>query len=506
MTRTARSLVLGALLALLAAAPAAADEGGLVAGALQYDASSRQTGLLGMFFANDAKLDEGGQQVTTGARPWIDLQAAAIEAVQYEERETLVTAAGLPTVPVPETGESSQVPSSFGAARGHLTRFQPGFEVHIYSLGETALPYEAETQGGRIGASENASMSPGIFGEDSIPANSPRDSTFATLVRPGPWIIGYELSPATSVVLQGDFVVELFGITLQVDSDQGPQVLESGQWSSPAAGTPPAQGVAADTVRRFVRLRLTDATLEFATDSGSPTIAWAVHDFVGTFDGPVAMTDARGPVRTKAGDIDLRHERYVAPAGSLLQVVPDSSEALAVQVEEAPLSPKGGTLASVPAPASAALIGAGAILALGIAIGIGVLRRVLRLPALADVETAIEEGAYGKAARLAGRILARLPGSEEALLGRAIALSKAGQPQAVVAEVTRHLASRPASDGTLHYVLGLAQLETGQASEGQASLREAVRLTPSLQAEVAPRLGKAFSVAPTTTRETHGYA
>jgi predicted Zn-dependent protease len=151
-------------------------------------------------------------------------------------------------------------------------------------------------------------------------------------------------------------------------------------------------------------------------------------------------------------------------------------------------------------------VGTGAVLALVAAIGVGVLRRVLRMPALADVEHAIEEGEYRRAAHMAGRILSRLPGSEEALLGRAIALSKHGDNQAVVAELSRHLAAKPASDGTLHYVLGLAQLEVGRKEEAQASLKEAVRLTPSLQAEVAPRLGKVFSSPVTTTKETHGYA
>ncbi|HJQ92678.1 MAG TPA: hypothetical protein VJ874_00160, partial [Candidatus Thermoplasmatota archaeon] len=334
--------------------------------------------------------------------------------------------------------------------------------------------------------------------------------TFSLVERPGPWVNHGSTAPKVSLTLQGTFTVEMLGVTLTVEDTEGNvTVLESGTWRSPVDpnAPPQASGSAYKVTTRFVRMQLTDAVLEFATDGGAPDLMWAASTASIDFAGRAAVLGAYGKVDSeKTGEIDLRNERHVLPEASRVVLTPLPESTLLLDVDETPFSPHVATLADVPAPASAALIGTGAVLALAIAIGIGVLRRVLRLPALADVETAIEEGEYRKAAKLAARILSRLPGSEEALLGRAIALSKVGRHQDVVTELTRHLALRPASDGTLHYVLGLAQIDAGRTPEGHASLREAVRLTPSLQAEVAPRLGKAFSVAQPTTKETNGYA
>lgn len=492
---------------LATALPVAADEGRLTAEAVEYSDPASQGGLLAMLAVRDAMLDEQGREVN-GARPWLDLQAASIVAVEYMDTrsEATVPDSSLPAV---EGSRDRAAPkqSEFSQAQGHLAEYQAGFQVHAYSVDGT-VSYTLDAAAGRFLAADRAVLSQAGLGtsEDANPAH-PEDR-FALVDRPGPWVLHYETSDQMRATLQGDFIVELMGVSLQVEGDGKEATLRSGSWTSPLnpAAPPEATEVAHTRTTRFLRLTLTDATLEFATSGGAPVMRWASSEATADFTGRAALVDAQGPLHTAAGEIDLRHERYVLPEGSRLAAQAREGALLDLEVLPAPLSPHGGTMANVPAPASAALVGTGAILALAIAVGIGLLRRLLRLPALADVETAIEEGEYRKAARLAGRILARLPGSEEAMLGRAIALSKAGRPQDVVAELTQHLALRPASDGSLHYVLGLAQLDAGHAAEGQASLREAVRLTPSLQAEVAPRLGKAFSVAQPTTRETHGYA
>lgn len=487
---------------LAGAMPAAASSGDLTVGAVDYDEPATQTGGLAILFASDLALDEQGRPAA-GARPWIDLTATAIAAVEFEDHY-YEFASGSASVR-DMTKDPTATGLDFASARAHLSDYQPGFEVHVYRLDGT-IAYTLESGGGRFAAAETARMGPGGFGGDAIQgtpaAEEPR--TFGLVERPGPWVQHYLTEPKLSAVLRGDFIVELSGITLAVESAGGDGLLRSGKWRDPVDPNVPPQAstAAAAMTERFVRLHLTGAVLEFATEGGSPDLLWAASDVAADFTGPATLVDARGTL----GQAQLSHERHQLEAGNRVHFTPTADNALGLDIGPSPLEPSGGTLASVPSPASAALIGTGAILALAIAVGIGFVRRLLRLPALADVEKALEEGEYRKAARLAGRILARLPGSEEALLARAIALSKSGHHEDVVAEVTRHLALRPASDGSLHYVLGLAQIDAGRPGEGQASLREAVRLTPSLQAEVAPRLGKAFSVAQPTTRETHGYA
>ena len=509
----ARLALLAMTAALVATAlPTAADVGQLRATEVEYDGPSAHMGQLALLLAADGVGSATGSD--DGARPWIDFEAAQVHAVQYEESRVEGSVPG--PMPLVLPGPDEDVPettSDFTAARAHLTAWQPGFELHIFTL-DGAIDYTLEASGGEFASSEEARMGTGGW-NDPAGQGAPADGeqaprSFSLVERQGPWVNHESSAPKASFALQGTFTVELKGVTLLVeDADGNTAALESGTWRSPLdPNAPPAASDAAYKVTtRFVRLQLTDAVLEFATDGGAPGLFWAASAASVQFSGRAAVLGAVGTLDSpQGGEIDLRNERHVLPESSRVAMTPLAGSTLLLDVDEAPLSPHGATIADVPAPASAALIGTGAVLALAIAVGIGVLRRVLRLPALADVETAIEEGEYGKAARMAARILSRLPGSEEALLGRAIALSKVGRHHDVVAEVTRHLALRPASDGTLHYVLGLAQLDSGKTAEGQASLREAVRLTPALQAEVAPRLGKAFSVAQPTTRETNGYA
>lgn len=497
--------------ALLAAAlPVTADEGRITAGAVEYGNPAIQGGQLAMLYIAAGELDLGGPSAEQ-ATPWIDLKAATLAAVEYSETHTEASAPGAPFPVVGPEKNHPDVPSEYSQAHAYLTAAQPDFQVQIYSM-EGTIRYSAETMAGHFAAGDRAVMSSGYFSTtpDGHQGDPPESATdlFARVDRAGPWIIHYDTAPSFAVTLEGDFVVEMAGISLQVESEGRQGTLESGSWRSPLDPNAPPQSAdyAYAKTTKFVRIHLTDAVLELATEGGDPDLMWAATGVATDFSGRAAVMDAFGRLETDAGAVDLRNERHVLPPASRVLLHPQVGEQLTVDVAPQPLAPSGGTLASVPAPASAALIGTGAVLALGIAVGIGVLRRLLRLPALADVERAIEEGEYRKAARLAGRILSRLPGSEEALLGRAIALSKSGRPHEVVAELTRHLALRPASDGTLHYVLGLAQLEAGREAEGKASLREAVRLTPSLHAEVAPRLGMAFSVAQPTLKETNGYA
>lgn len=497
-----RRLLATALLALLASAPAAAAETEALASLAVYEDHAQQSGDLALFFLRQ-NAEIGGS--AGDAQPWLAAHARSATAVLWQHDLDAVRSP-VPGAPLELTGPSeSSGPDvrTYEDVSFALAGFQEHFEVHLFAM-EGTVPYHLESGGGTLKADSPARIGRGGFGSDAARgptlSGAPGPDDFAYVERAGEWVVQTDSQPHVALAATGDLVLEVVGFTLRAEDAERQEDLASGVWHTPVAGAPQeTSGTAYHKRTVLLRLFLEDATLEVGSDAGSPEVAWAARAVSSAHSGPVVLREA---VLENAGPV--QQTRYVVPAGSLLAIEP-AEERLSFRIDESGLGPR-GTVSAVSSPASAALVGTGAILALGAAVGVGVVRRVLRLPALKDVETALEEGEYRKAARLAGRILARTPDSEEALLGRAIALTKSGRPNEVVAEVSDHLRRRPATDGTLHYVLGLAQLETGRRDEGQASLKEAVRLTPSLQADVAPRLGKGFSPHPPTPRESHGYA
>lgn len=485
------------VLALVATAmPAMADgESDLRAGSLSHEGAASHEGTLAALFVQES--GEGEASV-----PWLAGQAASLHAKSYTITRDRVTVSALPfgtayTPPQRQPVEEARAEQ----AVLRLGAFQPYYEVHVFAL-NGHLPYEAVVAGQTLRPAPQVVMEE-TFAEESFSTLPPQDLDaygFSTVQRTGPFALHTDSSERSEITVRGDFVVELTGLTLDVAARDGAFSLASGVQDEPVADGAPEEA-AAHEQNTFIRLFLDDAELTLAADGGLPRFEWASATSTLTTSGPVTFYHSYGTI----GDRVLQDDRYVLEPGRVLAITPQN-EGLAVAVDRPTDVGTRGTIAELPAPASAVLVGGGAILALAIAVGLGLLRRVLHPPVLADVESSIEAGQFRRAARQAARILARRPTDESALLARAIALTKGGQQEAAVVEVGRHLASRPASDGSLHYVLGLAQLELGQEDAGRASLKEAVRLTPSLMAEVAPRLGKAFSAPTTTARETNGYA
>jgi hypothetical protein len=488
---TPRAALAIALLALLAWAPAVAAQGRAVTSVIAYDAPASQAGDLAMFFLQQAPPQQPGL-------PWMDLTARHVTATEWSQEYEQADAGGFNS----QTPGNDPTPEQRDLDDAHLVlqSFQGSFEVHVFAPTGT-LPYRLESNGGQIQSGEPRM---GLGGYGAVADGNPLDDgradspDFTFVQRDGDFVLHTSSAPRVGLHTSGDFIVELHGFTL-VDPGKPGAPLESGVWMTPVAGAPPSTQQYASHVRTvFLRLAVTGGSLDLGTENGQPSLFWAASQVSSTHSGAVTLKDVVW------GNDKVQQTRAVVPANSVLDIRPQGAQ-LAVGVAEAPSSPL-SAVAHVAGPASAALVGTGAVLALAAAVGVGVVRRVLRMPALADVERALEEGEYRRAARMAARILGRLPGSEEALLGRAIALSKDGRAGVVVDELSRRLSERPASDGTLHYVLGLAQLEVGNTDDGHRSLREAVRLTPSLQAEVLPRLGKSFSPLSPTPKETHGYA
>lgn len=496
MTRFAVPTLL-LLLALAAmAGPVAAADGALRVSSMAYEGEAAEEGGLAMLFVMDVDDEEP-------ATPWIAGSAARIRATEYTETwERVDLPVDGPLLPILTTPESDQPERqhTFTTANLRIGGHLPGFELHAF-VPDAAIQY-AGSSNQRV-LEPRSSVTMGAHFMDEPSTNVGTESTgldsdsFATVTRNGPLVFHAGDATHSGFKLVGDFILEIHGLTLEVSAEEGGHVLASGETNQPLAEAAPNAYQVRDV---FIRLFLEGASLEIAVDGGAPRVEYATTSVALQPADAVALYNTYGVL----DGVELQGGRHVLPAGNLLAVVPDR-EGLAVEVSEADFGTR-GTIADVPAPASAALVGTGAVLALAVAVGIGLLRRILRLPQLAEVERAIEEGEYGRAARMAARIIARRPSDESAILARAIALSKAGQQRLTVAELSAHLARASASDGSLHYVLGLAQLDLGQKDAGRTSLREAVRLTPALSAEVGSRLGKAFSPPTSTTKETSGYA
>jgi hypothetical protein len=499
---TPRSLLpLLLVLALAAVAlPGAAETSDLRAGSMSYEGSAMHQGLLAaLFIAENGDAAGLGNEVSV---PWLAGTAGTMVARSYTIEQDQVTVEELPAFNAATTPQEPQPVEESTAAQAtlRLAGWQPAYEVHVFAL-EGSLEFEAAAGNQVLEPSPQVVMEHRVFAgaTKSSEAQGLDSYTFARREFAGPLAVHRGANDRSELTVRGDLVVEIHGLTLDVASLEGATTLASGRHYEAIAEGVPAER--ASRVRdTFLRLFLDDAELTFAADGGSPRFEWASVSSTLEPSGPVTFYHSYGAI----GDAVLQDDRFVLDAGHVLAITPQM-EGLAVDVHDPDLGTR-GTIAQLPAPASAALVGGGAILALVTAIGLGLLRRVLHPPVLADVEASIEGGQFRRAARQAARILARRPGDENALLARAIALSKRGQQDMAVVEVGRHLAQRPVTDGSLHYVLGLAQMDLGQVEAGRASLREAVRLTPSLVAEVAPRLGKGFSAPSTTARETNGYA
>jgi hypothetical protein len=311
---------------------------------------------------------------------------------------------------------------------------------------------------------------------------------------------------SVTVTVHGDFTIEVIGLSGHVKGADASWDVESGVWTTSIVPGGPSSldGTIHNVKETFLRLSVHDGTLKIDLPASGQTVQWSGPSFVSTtndavhFSGGVSgtLSKADGTVQALSGpSFDL--------AGPAEMRATPTDGALDTQFQQAPA---GGAIVPASESFMAAFGAAFAVLALGALATMLVVRRMGRAPLLADVERALEEGEYRRAASDAARILRRKPGEESALISRAIALSKSGRPRIVVREVTRHLGERRPSDGVLHYVLGLAYQDMGDAAKAERAFLEAVRLTPSLAAEISPRFPSLSRMdSPPPQPDPHGY-
>lgn len=506
--RLHRLLPLLVAAALLAPA-AAADEGRLTATSASYEHGARLGGDAVAFFLSadpGASADPTAPQAQPVAK--MDIRADRLEALQVEQRFLIDPSAGGVSQPVPDPRFDASAPPARTVLEGAHARLEQqvtDLQMHLIPADGTC-PVSAHGDAGRLDALDGLMMDAGAFRQATAVDEDARgddNPAFWSVRHDGPVVRDQELAD-TTMTFTGDLVLEFLGGTLDARDQDEHVVLESGVWREPAVPGLPAGSMDSERIV-LLRVFLTAATVRVDVLGEGAQAFLASPSLDALPDGEAHLAGASGQVVSGGRSVVLDNEPFTVPAGNEIALRPGKG-ALDLDVHAAPASVAAGGkgLSSAGLPAwlalAATLVAAAAALALALA------RRASRTD-LRAVEAAIEGQRFGRAARLAKRVLRAQPGLEDAMLGRAIALSKGGRAGAAIAELHEHLARHPASDGSLHYVLGLSFLDVGRVADARVALEEAVRLTPALANDVQARLAaQASSGEQPTLREVHGYA
>lgn len=496
-----RGIVLALVLGCLSLVPAAcAEVHEVTAAGARYGGGAELEGGLHAFYMTDGAAQEAAAQLLP--QVGLRIQAKNLEALQIERRSYAgqVDAGSLgsftPTTVADPTQDPNEAPQRTVLENAHLilTSQQAGLQLHI--IPETlqdVVAFHGRSEVGQFTSLPSVAMTAGRFGESQVgdeDVRTPEAAEFWPIRVDEPVIVHDDLASQLNIQFRGDFVLEVMGATLEGQGRHRDVTLASGTWQE---GLHP--GLPEDSIHHLrevlVRIFLTDAIVDLDVNGGSPNLLWAASAASSTHDGDVTLQGATGAI----DDQVLQADTYTLGQGTRLDFAPTES-GMGLDVT----TPTPSRASKLVAQAPAAYAGVMASLALAIALGLGAWRRWGQTPTLKHMEVAIEKGRFSRAARLAKRLLHIQPNSEDALLGRAIALSRHGRPAVAVAELEAHLGKRDASDGSLHYVLGTSYLDLGQVAEARVALTEAVRRTPSLQDSVADLLGH-----PVRRTEVNGY-
>ena len=424
----------------------------------------------------------------------LTVKGAVVTASQFTDTSPQAAAAGIEQDIIGLRGSLGQnEPAVHRTANGELTLggLQPYYVLAV--IADTALDRTSalsQTDGVTLDRPVLTEQGITTFAPQSsplLPAGDPSDdAVFAHPIAAGQRIVTTAAS-ASALDLTGSFTLELFGVSGRLAGTDGAWDLESGRWTEPAAPGAPSDSVR--TVREsFLRLKVQDGSLTAAITSAE--LLQFSDVVVTTESSSMALEGATGSfILDSGGEQRVAGSRFTIDGRTRAQAEPsDAGVRLAftgLDASGAPRQAPAATALRIPEEMAVALTA----LFLLAAAAAGILAYALRRPAtMADVESRLVGGRYLAAARVAGRVLRRRPDSEEAMISRAVALTKAGRPRRVVRELTAHMAQRDPSDGVLHYVLGLAYLDLGEQAPGEAALREAMRRTPALAPQVKPRL------------------
>lgn len=501
------------LLALaLAAVPAAAGPlawGDLTASAVLTTGTSSQVGSMSMLHA--ARPD-----ATEPSFPDLRIEAERLEWTRSEEAGPALQApsptggddAVISPGTTPRLARHSQQDATFAT-----TGAQAQFLLHILALEPLQVGAVTESTVMQAVQQPYLSKSLGIVEwEEGHPINDPADpnpSDF-TQTRAEQRMVRTLAGGATELTLRGDFILEFWGLSGTVTADGTDHDVQSGTSRDPIAPGAPS-GMAYQEQRSFVRMLVHQGSATFTFDAGMQ-VQWAGPATELSLTAPVLLDGALGHITTQEGEaIAVRDAEYTLAGRNLVLLEPRPTGLhLAVTGLDEEGQPLRVAAPSERLPQDLVASSTWLLVALAIiATGLVAWRRLRRPIGMPDIEGALAAGAYRRAARLSSRLLRRSPGLETAVISRAIALSKGGKSGQAAREVEAHLRHRPATDGVLHYVLGVAYGDLGRADDADRAFQEALRLTPSLFADVQSRLPSGSRIPAVSTKaaaDAHGYA
>lgn len=485
--RSDRSIRLVAALAvaLVAVQPAGADdEADDLAGAaerLKHQGVLEMAGPLAML-----RLYEQ----TTSQSPVLVLDAESGQGYHFDQKY-LVTAESRSALAPAQTESLGSKTDPLEQIRLRSLGSEPMFDLRVIPLGEAN--FTLRVRGSLDLAAWEASTMVATAGMEPTGEGSPPDSAtddrhprFVQRTTDGAVLASQLIGGVSDLHVQGDFLLEFIGLRVSLEAEGLEEThYETGQ--SETVGDDLA-GVSDQKLLRLL-VRGGDLYLRQENSPGRLTQLAAVSADVQGDDGRLSLhrfqdvldigTPTDRSVRFLRG-----YEGSLAPRDERVVLTLAGSDREGVAPASAWLSPAGFN----PLPIVAGLVTV-ALIAVALRTGRGT-------PQLAHMEDALEAGCFGRAARLAGRILRTDPARESAHLGRAIALSRTGRPERVVRDLKRFLRDHEPSDGTLHYVLGLAYRDLGREAAAEEALSEAVQRTPALAQQVPdmpapPRRGAA---------------
>ncbi len=297
-----------------------------------------------------------------------------------------------------------------------------------------------------------------------------------------------------TVALEGDFRIQLMGIDLR--SDKGETLRSTVDREQVATDGSPVEEI----TLRMLDLHVRDGSLIVASTGLGGRVNWAASTLDVAAEGTVVAKQAIGYYHGET--VDMPRFAFGAPDRLLLAPSDENGRMTMQSYDNAELGFMASAFGVAPdewVGTTFTLVGALSVTA---AIAFGAYTLVAnRFKTMKDVEAAIAAKKYRSAARMAGRLLRRDPDNEDLAVARAVALSRAGANARVVREVSARIERRPPTDGVLHYVLGLAHLALDERDDAFIHLKEAAIMTPSLELDVARRIGR-----PPRPASSGGYA
>lgn len=448
----------------------------------------------------DAMLVPSGETVGEGAFFWLRsdspaaeldaallLRASSMHADVYERRATevgptpavdpleSVTLASPPEVTQRPVDREDVVATAMRATGDFILTVRPLHEAPLHLQSDTGTIQATSFAGGAFTFTEGVDEGDNGAGADG-------GFTFSRVELPGAQVRLRTDTNGLHATIAGDLIVELQHMKLQVGNGDDELVIDT--TTKTEALDPRLPGVTESAARArtesFARLVLTDATLDVSIPAFDGVSEWLLAAPTVTSAGSVIVVGAFGDARIGTHEYSLHGERATLDDVPPLALHAIEKDRLRIQSQAG--APDGGLLGA-PSATSLAAGSVGVMLAFAAA-GMG-LAWLWRRGDMPHVEQAIARGRYRRAAVVAARIARRQPHREEAVVARAVALAKRGRHEQVIREVEERLRVHDASDGVLHYLLGVAYWESGGRGRARKFMREAAHRTPELRAAVA---------------------